>query len=192
MLCMDQTKLDSSYPDAQFDIPGYQCPPYRKDRNKNGVEKLVFIREGFITKRLKAFKRDSSETIFLEVTISKKVWFITYVYQTPYNNKKNIFFSELSRTLSLATRKYEIIFIIGDLNIAKKKENGKYLSNLCDIFLLKYLITDITCDKSINGTSTDVFLTNKSMFSPYSYLFFFFFSKIYATMVPTDKTVNNK
>ena len=125
---------------------------------------MVFIRKGLITKRLKVFEGDISETICLEVTISKKVWFITYVYRPPYNNK-DIFFSELSNTLSLATRKYENILIIGDLNIDtlnKKKVNGNYLSDLCDTFSLKNFITDITCVKSTNGTSIDVLLTNKS------------------------------
>ena len=69
-LCIDETKLDSSYPDAQFKIPGYQCLPYRKDRNKNGDGKIVFIREGLITLRLKAFEGDIFETICLEDMIS--------------------------------------------------------------------------------------------------------------------------
>ena len=126
ILSIVETKLDSSYPDAQFQIPDYQYPPYRKDRNKNGGGKIVFIRKGLITKRLKAFEGDISEMICLEVTISKKIWFITYVYRHSYNNNKDIFFSELSNTLSLATRKYENILIIGDLNIDtsnKKKDN---------------------------------------------------------------------
>ena len=49
-------------------------------RNKNEGSKIVIIREGLITKRLKAFKGDIFEMICLEVTISKKGWFITYVY----------------------------------------------------------------------------------------------------------------
>ena len=48
-------------------------------------------REGLTPKRLKAFEGDISETICLEVTISKKVWFITYIYRPPYNNNKDIF-----------------------------------------------------------------------------------------------------
>ena len=65
----------------------------------------------------------------------------------------------------LASRKYENILIIGDLNIDtsnKKKDNGNYPSDLCDTFSLKNLTTDITCVKSTNGTSVDVLLTNKS------------------------------
>ena len=65
--------------------------------------------------------------------------------------------------MSLATKKYENILIIGDLNIStsnKKKDDGNYLSD--DTFSLKNLITDITCANSTNGTSIDVLLTNKS------------------------------
>ena len=95
--------------------PRSSIPTYRKERNKNGGGKIVFRRKGLITKRLKIFEGDISETICLQVTISKKVWFITYVYRPPYNNNKEISFSELSNILSLATRKYENILIIGDL-----------------------------------------------------------------------------
>ena len=91
ILCVDETKLDSSYPDAQLKIPGYQYTLYCKDRNKNGGDKIVFIRKGLITKRLKAFEGDTSETICLEVTISKKFWFITYVYRPSYDNNTDIF-----------------------------------------------------------------------------------------------------
>ena len=52
---------------------GYQYPPYRKDKNKTGDSKIVFIREGLIIKRLKAFEGDISETIYLELTVSKKL-----------------------------------------------------------------------------------------------------------------------
>ena len=149
--------MKSQFNLAQFEIPGYQYLPYRKDRNKNGGGNIVFIREGLITKRLKAFQGDISEAICLEVKISKKV----YVYRPTYNDNKGISFSELSKTLSLATRKYENILIIGDLNIDssnKKKDNGNYLSDLCDTFSLKNLTTDIACVKSTNGTSIYVLL----------------------------------
>ena len=50
ILCIDETKLDSSFPDAQFKIGGYQFPPFRKDRNTKGGGKLVFIRHGLLVK----------------------------------------------------------------------------------------------------------------------------------------------
>ena len=36
ILCVDQTKLDSSFPNSQFRIDGYIYPPYRRDRDNHG------------------------------------------------------------------------------------------------------------------------------------------------------------
>ena len=38
---LSESKLDSSFPDRQFSIPGYRI--IRKDRNKNGVRILFYI-----------------------------------------------------------------------------------------------------------------------------------------------------
>ena len=51
ILCLDETKLDASYPNAQFHIEGYQFPPFRRDRNKHGGGKMVFARNGIIAKK---------------------------------------------------------------------------------------------------------------------------------------------
>ena len=52
VLCIDETKLDELFPDAQFHIEGYQYPALRKDRNKNGGGKIVYVKEGLIPKRI--------------------------------------------------------------------------------------------------------------------------------------------
>ena len=57
ILCVDETKIDSTYPDAQFKINDYQFPPFRRDRNKYGGGKIVFIRQGLITRRLPKFEK---------------------------------------------------------------------------------------------------------------------------------------
>ena len=72
ILCVDETKLDNSYPNAQFHIEGYQFPPFRRDRNKHGGGKMVFTRNGIIAKKLKSLEGKESETICIEVTISKR------------------------------------------------------------------------------------------------------------------------
>ena len=72
ILCVDKTKIDSSYPEAQFQINDYQFPPFRRDRNKYGGGKIVLIRKGLITRRLPKFKTKVSKTTFFELTISKK------------------------------------------------------------------------------------------------------------------------
>ena len=74
ILCVEETKIDSTYPDAQFKINDYQFPPFRRDRNKYGGGKIVFIRQGLITRRLPKFETKVSETICVELTISKQKW----------------------------------------------------------------------------------------------------------------------
>ena len=74
ILCIDETKLDNNFPDSQFLIENYQFPPFRRDRNSKGGGKIVYVRQGLISKRLKNFE----STICLELTISKKKWCILF------------------------------------------------------------------------------------------------------------------
>ena len=66
---------------------------------------------GLATRRLGDFEGDTSETIGLEFTLSKKVWLIIFAYSllsvTPINNNKDVFFSELSNSLNRAAMKYD-------------------------------------------------------------------------------------
>ena len=163
ILCVDETKIDSSFPDAQFHIEGYQYPPFRRDRDENGGGKIVYIKEGIITKRISNLEGKSSETICLEITFSKKKWCVVFAYRPPIKNKET-FFSELSFSFNQITNNYDNFIIIGDLNIDtldKSKDHYSYLSDFCDTFSLSNLIESKTCFKSDSGTSIDVMLTNR-------------------------------
>ena len=48
-ILISETKLDSLFPNGQFQIHGYS-EPYRLDRNGNGGGALVFIHEDIATK----------------------------------------------------------------------------------------------------------------------------------------------
>ena len=63
--CIDETKIDPSFPDAQFHIDGYQFPPFHRSQNKNGGGKFLFVRECIIAKRTKKLGGKTSETIFI-------------------------------------------------------------------------------------------------------------------------------
>ena len=98
-------------------ISGYQYPPYRKDRSECGGGKIVFLREVLVTRRLRDFEGDTTETICQELTLSKKIWLITFAYRPPINSSKDIFFSELTNSLNRAAMKYDNLLVIGDINI---------------------------------------------------------------------------
>ena len=91
--------------------------PYRRNRGNHGGEKMVFIRECLITKRLENLETKLSETICLELTVSNKKWLVLLAYRPPQENNKHLFFSELNETISKAVNSYKNLIVIGDLNI---------------------------------------------------------------------------
>ena len=56
-------KLDSSYPNAQFNIDGYQFPPFCKDRRGYRGGEMLYIRNRIIAKRLENFEDKHGKTI---------------------------------------------------------------------------------------------------------------------------------
>ena len=163
ILCVDETKLDESFPDSQFLIENYQFPPFRRDRNSKGGGKIVYVREGLISKRLKQFESEFIETICIEIKISKKKWCILFAYRPP-NTDKQSFFKQLSNTLNLMGNHYENILVAGHLNINllnSESYPNNHFSDLRDTFELINLAKNKTCFKNINGTLLDVMLTNR-------------------------------
>ena len=80
VLCIDETKLDKSFPDAQFHFEGYQYPAFRKDHNKNGGGNVVYVKEGLIAKIILEYENINIESICIEITISKRQWYLTFAY----------------------------------------------------------------------------------------------------------------
>ena len=101
---LSETKLDDSFPSAQFYIENYEIRN-RSDRDKNGGGLIEFVRKGFITKKIKEYEAKVSETIASEFTTSNKKWFCLSVYRPPTSTNLDIFFKELTNFLSKAVNK---------------------------------------------------------------------------------------
>ena len=137
-----ETKLDSSFPSAQFHIVDYEIRN-RRDRNKGGGGLIEFVKKGIITERLKDLETNLSETICTEITISEKRWFCMSVYRPPTSSNIDTFFAELIISLSKAVNKFDNLIIMGDFNkdITKKDCPGfDKLEELHDTFNLTNLI----------------------------------------------------
>ena len=50
IFCIEETKIDSPFPDAQFHTDGYQFPPLRKGRNQNGGGIVYIYKGGYCNK----------------------------------------------------------------------------------------------------------------------------------------------
>ena len=83
VLLISQTKLDSSFPKAQFFIKGY-TEPYRLDRTKYGGGIILYIREDIPSKRIEL--EGNIEAILIELNLRKKKWLFCGTYNPHCNN----------------------------------------------------------------------------------------------------------
>ena len=104
-LVFSETKLDESFPYAQFNLDGYEIRA-RIDSDKNSGSLIVVVRRGITCKRISDFKLSFSECICSELTISKSRWLCFSVYRPPDPGNLSIFFEKLSDLLSKAILKY--------------------------------------------------------------------------------------
>ena len=80
---ISETKLDETFPAAQFYLQGF-CDPYRFDRNRNGGGIMLYIREDIPSRLIEKKLRNNSEYFFVEINLRKKKWLCC-----SYNSDKN-------------------------------------------------------------------------------------------------------
>ena len=65
---------------------------------------------------IKDIETKVSDTICIELTITKKKWCILFAYKPPKQHNVS-FFQEISNSLNQGVKRYENIFLAADLNI---------------------------------------------------------------------------
>ena len=105
---LSETKLDESFPIAQFTLERYEIRS-RKNRDKYGGGLIEFVKTGFICKTIPEYTSDKIECIFSEFTISKSKWICFSIYRPPVSSNLTTFFEELTKVVSKAVLKYENI-----------------------------------------------------------------------------------
>ena len=162
-LVISETKLDESFPSAQFNISNYEIRN-RRDRDKNGGGLIELVRKGFITKRLINYETRFCETICSEFTVSKKKWICFSVYRPPSYNNLIIFFEELTKSVCKSLNTYDNIIVMGDFNIDVNKNEAighNKLDIFCNTFNLTNLFKSDTCFTNNHKSTIDLFLRNK-------------------------------
>ena len=89
ILVITETKIDSSFPNAQFRIDGFSAL-FRLDRNRFGGRVIFSVREDIPCKQLtKHILPDNIEGIFVEINFRKTKWLLlaNIVHQ---DNRQNI------------------------------------------------------------------------------------------------------
>ena len=158
ILVLTESKLDDSFPIAQFIIEGYS-PPFRLDRNGNGGGVLIYVREDIACKILQAHTSPKNlEGIFLELNLKKSKWLLFGGYNPNKNNIVN-FVKAVGPILDHYLPKYENFLILGDFNSEMCEDP---MREFCDTYNLSNLIKEPTCYKNpLNPSLIDLILTNR-------------------------------
>ena len=137
ILLVSETKIDSSFPDAQFHIIGYTA--YRLDRTQNGGGLLLYVKEDIPSNMLNI--DTSIESFFIEIHVRKKKWLVGCSY-----NPKTISISThlevIGRCLDKCLSTYDNFLLIGDMNAEPSNE---IVNNFCELYSCKNIIKDKTC-----------------------------------------------
>ena len=154
---ISETKLDETFPAAQFYLQGF-CDPYRFDRNRNGGGIMLYIREDIPSRLIEKKLRNNSEYFFVEINLRKKKWLLCCSYN-PHKNSISTHIDFLRRELDLHSSNYENFILLGDFNSEMTDAN---LKDFCNLYLLKNLIKKPTCFKNPENPKTiDLILTNR-------------------------------
>ena len=91
ILMFSETKVDSSFPQAQFRMDGY-APPFRYERNSHGGGILLFIKEDIPTKVISLTPLKDFKGVFVELNFRKK----NVIFYCSYNSHKNLISNHLN------------------------------------------------------------------------------------------------
>ena len=133
ILMISEKKLDNSFSEGQFLIPGYSSP-YRLNRNCRGGGIMMYIREDTPSKLL-PIENQPIEGFYVEINLRKKKWLLCGTY-IPHRNNIAIHLDSLSKKVALYSSAYDNYILIGDFNI---EADSKEMSSFCDTFDLTSL-----------------------------------------------------
>ena len=158
ILCLSETKLDATFPPANFLINGYS-PPFRSDRSERGGGVMLYIRNYIPSKEFKISPAlEHFECILVEINLYKKKWLLGNFY----NPNKNQIVNQLvllGNILDYYYSLYDNVVILGDFN---SETTEPAMSDFCETFDLRNLVKEPTCFKSIqNPSCIDLILTNR-------------------------------
>ena len=150
VLCIAETKLDSSFPKAQFIRDDYK-PPYRLDVSIRTGGLMVYIREGISSRHLKDFSLPKDiQFIPVELRLKSHKWLIIFIYRHK-DQKLDSFLQNMSNLLNFYSN-IERRMLIGDFNC---EPSNPHLKTFLEENSLCCHIKNKTCFKSEEGTCID-------------------------------------
>ena len=116
MLVIQECKLDDSFPDAQFDIPGYKLYCYDCTANMGGI--MEYVRDDITQCRLSHMENivcisGRIECLIIEIVVKSEKWLFCGIYKQP-NVTDNEFKCVFDQFINDINSKYSNVVIVGD------------------------------------------------------------------------------
>lgn len=174
VLCVTETKLDSSYSNTLFSCNNFKC--YRKDKTSRSGGIIVYVRSDIPHNRISKLELIDHachiESIVIEFDCKKYKLVLMCAYKNP-NVPKDLFIEHLSKAYDVISDSNKESILVGDVNIDMSTRDNIIDKKLCAMYDLKNLIKTATCFKSEKGTLIDpVIVSNtRRMCSPFNIIF---------------------
>ena len=153
LVSIAETKLDASFPSAQFTLEGYHTP-YRLDINNKSGGILVYVKSS-IPSRCLCYEelRISIQAIPFEINLRKEKCLVISIYRPPSQNSE-YFLNSLTKIIDYFANTYDNHLILGDFNL---EPTDSALMGFLDSNNLTNLIKTNTCFKG-KGSCIDLIL----------------------------------
>ena len=156
ILIVAETKLDSSFPTAQFLILGFHHP-FQLGINRQSCGLLVYVKGSISARVLTSFSTPAdTQIIVFEINLRKEKWLFVGIYKPPSLNSQ-YFLDTLSDLLDFYSNHYDNKVILGDFNL---KPTDSLIMTFLNEHDLINLIKNNTCFKG-EGSCIDLILTNR-------------------------------
>ena len=156
--CLDyfavsETKLDGSFPNAQFSVKGFNLLCEDNTDTSGGL--MVYICSDIPHRRLTTVKynKDGIESICIEVILGNTKTVIACIYKHP-RVKNDVFKTAFCSISDQLFRNCSDAIFIGDMNSDPNKND--VIKDICDMYSLCNLIKGPTCHKAATSTLLDV------------------------------------
>ena len=116
ILSTAKTKLEYSFPNAQFLITNFH-QPFHLDISRNSGGLLVFVRSSIPARMLSYYRLPPDiQAIPFEINLRKEKWLFVSVYKPPSLNNQ-YFCDSLSQLLDIYSSIYDNKVVFGDFNL---------------------------------------------------------------------------
>ena len=163
IMCLSETKIDVSFPIAQFNIPGFKC--HRADRNEHGGGIMAYVRNDLSHRSRSDLEHSTHtpvESLIFEIAIRKEKWPFICLYN-PHNKYKKQCCNSIETFYDAVQAEHiTTAFVIGDMTINMMNDRDSlWLCNTMETHGLTNIVNDPTCFKADNPSLIDMILTNK-------------------------------